>query len=80
MAPFCPEMAFRIGFKSLVGSNFYLPLVRHAPLKKDVAGQQGHKYPVIVFSHGIGCSREMYSQFCADWASFGFVVAAIEHR
>lgn len=80
MAPFCPEMAFRIGFKSLVGSNFYLPLVRHAPLKKDEAGQRGHRYPVIVFSHGIGCSREMYSQFCADWASFGFVVAAIEHR
>jgi len=80
MAPFCPEIAFRAGFKTLVGNNLYLPIVSHAPLKQMDAGSQQHKFPLIVFSHGIGCSRELYSQFCADWASFGFIVAAIEHR
>jgi len=84
VAPLCPEIAFRTGFKTLIGSNIHLPLVKNAPLKKPestgASDQPEHKLPLIVFSHGIGCSREMYSQFCADWASFGFVVAAVEHR
>jgi len=86
MAPFCPEIAFRAGFKTLVGNNLYLPIINQAPLKQmetgsqDQQNHQQHKFPLIVFSHGIGCSRELYSQFCADWASFGFIVAAVEHR
>ncbi|RCH84681.1 Platelet-activating factor acetylhydrolase, partial [Rhizopus stolonifer] len=36
--------------------------------------------PVVVFSHGLGGNRLIYSCICADLASHGFVVAAIEHR
>ncbi|CAB3401146.1 unnamed protein product [Caenorhabditis bovis] len=38
------------------------------------------KYPVIVFSHGLGGSRNFYSTYCTSMASHGYVVAAVEHR
>lgn len=38
------------------------------------------KFPCVLFSHGLGGSRFMYSSFCLELASYGYVVAAIEHR
>lgn len=38
------------------------------------------KFPVVVFSHGLGGSRTMCSTVCGDLASYGFVVVAMEHR
>ncbi|GAA5809909.1 hypothetical protein MFLAVUS_003324 [Mucor flavus] len=37
-------------------------------------------FPVIIFSHGLGGNRLIYSSICSDLASHGFIVAAIEHR
>jgi platelet-activating factor acetylhydrolase len=38
------------------------------------------RLPVMIFSHGLGGSRNTYSQWCGSIASHGVLVAAIEHR
>lgn len=38
------------------------------------------RFPIMVFSHGLGGMRTTYSYICADIASHGWVVAAVEHR
>lgn len=38
------------------------------------------KFPLMIFSHGLGGSRTMYSSVCGEFASYGFVCVALEHR
>ncbi|KAK5097331.1 hypothetical protein LTR70_002623 [Exophiala xenobiotica] len=38
------------------------------------------KFPLILFSHGLGGTKTSYSSVCGEFASHGFIVCAIEHR
>uniref|UniRef100_A0A6S7ZTP7 1-alkyl-2-acetylglycerophosphocholine esterase n=1 Tax=Aplanochytrium stocchinoi TaxID=215587 RepID=A0A6S7ZTP7_9STRA len=38
------------------------------------------QYPVLIFSHGLGGTAELYSKFCSDVSSHGFIVIAVEHE
>jgi platelet-activating factor acetylhydrolase len=38
------------------------------------------RWPVVVFSHGLGGSRNAYSHICGSLASHGIVVMAADHR
>ncbi|KAI8647007.1 platelet-activating factor acetylhydrolase [Parasitella parasitica] len=46
----------------------------------EILDDQKRPFPVVVFSHGLGGNRLIYSSICSDLASHGFVVVAIEHR
>ncbi|NP_990300.2 platelet-activating factor acetylhydrolase precursor [Gallus gallus] len=50
------------------------------PAKSNAAFKPGEKYPLLVFSHGLGAFRTIYSAICIEMASQGFLVAAVEHR
>ena len=58
----------------LLNGKVYCPILRNATISTE------RRWPVIVFSHGMGCSRFAYSRICTDLSSHGFVVAATEHR
>jgi platelet-activating factor acetylhydrolase len=61
---------------SLAVYNKTIPAAENAP---PISPQDG-RLPVMIFSHGLGGSRNVYSQFCGSMASYGVFVAAIEHR
>ena len=56
-------------------SYINIPAVRDAPLLS-----RNSKYPVVVFSHGLGGNANAYSSICGNLASCGTVVFAPEHR
>jgi len=37
-------------------------------------------WPIVIFSHGLGGSADMYLQFCMHLASLGYIVFALEHE
>jgi platelet-activating factor acetylhydrolase len=43
-------------------------------------GSTEPKFPLLFFSHGLGGNRTCYSSMCGEYASYGFVVCAVEHR
>jgi predicted dienelactone hydrolase len=40
----------------------------------------GRKFPVIIFSHGLGGSRDGYAYLGQYWASFGYVCVHLQHE
>lgn len=62
-----------------------IPARRDAPLLCPPDGREnqapsGGRWPVLIFSHGLGGSKNAYSHICGSLASYGMVVMAPEHR
>ncbi|XP_013090392.2 platelet-activating factor acetylhydrolase-like [Biomphalaria glabrata] len=60
---------------NLIGGEIYVPVLWQAPLLKSQ-----EKFPVLIVSHGIGGNRTTLTTYCYELASYGYVVAALEHR
>ena len=57
-------------FERISSTEAFIPAVINAkPLRRS------EPFPVVVFSHGLGCCRTSYSAICLELASHGFVVA-----
>ncbi|XP_065768536.1 platelet-activating factor acetylhydrolase isoform X1 [Muntiacus reevesi] len=82
-----PNKEYFLGLSKFVGTHWLvgkimnllfgsvtIPAAWNAPLRT------GEKYPLIIFTHGLGAFRTIYSAIGIDLASYGFIVAAIEHR
>ncbi|KAH8150868.1 uncharacterized protein LAJ45_05049 [Morchella importuna] len=54
-----------------------LPVTADAPL---LPKPLDHRFPTMIFSHGLGGTRLAYSHICGSMASYGIVVVAPEHR
>lgn len=64
-----------IYFRFKFSGPYYIPTVKDAQLS-----DKENSYPLIIFSHGLGATRFVCSDLCNTLASYGFIVAAIEHR
>ena len=64
---------------SLTKGTLYLSLVK-SHSKGNVAVSTNQKeYPLVIFSHGLGVSKEIYDSFLENLASQGYIVAAVDH-
>ncbi|KAK5131500.1 hypothetical protein LTR08_000894 [Meristemomyces frigidus] len=91
MSNFITNNVFTFGLWALAGSTT-IPAQVDVPLHGTVRTYQEYDkehpmddyglptFPVIVFSHGMASGRTSYTQYCAELASRGYIVAAIEHR
>ncbi|KAG8451308.1 hypothetical protein GDO86_003504 [Hymenochirus boettgeri] len=60
---------------SFILGQAQVPIPWNIPLESGI-----DKKPLIIFSHGLGAFRSMYSALCMELASNGFLVAVLEHR
>lgn len=82
-----PNKEYFFGLSKFLGTRWLMGKILNslfgsmtAPVSWNSPLRTGEKYPLIVFSHGLGAFRTIYSAIGIDLASHGFIVAVVEHR
>jgi predicted dienelactone hydrolase len=70
-----PQNPFRHMLNLKMNIRYKAPLIK---LEENSA--QSKKFVPLIFSHGIGGSRTLFSSLCKDLASQGHIVYALEHK
>ena len=73
-----PEQEFTDEFDAAAGAVRAGTIKTHSMLSVPIAPTP-RRFPVVVFSHGLGVPPEGYTTQAEDLASHGYVVVAIEH-
>ncbi|KAL0275689.1 UNVERIFIED_CONTAM: hypothetical protein PYX00_003477 [Menopon gallinae] len=58
-----------------VAGDIKIPVIEKGDVNRNIG-----KLKAVVFSHGLGGTRFLYTNICCELASYGFVVIALEHR
>jgi platelet-activating factor acetylhydrolase len=53
---------------------------RRHPCRINAAPLPHQRFPLVLFSHGLGGSMELYTQLCQQISSCGYIVVALEHE
>src|SRR5258706_5091798 len=77
--PFWVESDDGVGREA--GRERDIPVRILAPCRSaaETAGEKDMAYPVIIFSHGLGGSREGGALWGRHWASHGYIVVHLQH-
>lgn len=59
---------------------YYISMPVHQDAELLDPSTKSNRWPVMIFSHGLGGSRNAYSHICGSLASHGVVVVAPDHR
>ena len=70
--------SYDLGISDLVPKE-QIPVVEGNALRDAPPAMPDAPYPLVVISHGLGGSRVLYFRLAEHLASYGFVVAAVEH-
>ncbi|CAL8469911.1 g9453 [Coccomyxa elongata] len=68
LKPVIQGLSYSLGHQVLIDNFMHSPILE----RRD-------PFPVVIFSHGIGGTRNAYSGICSELGSAGFVVLAVEH-
>lgn len=82
-----PDKEYFFGLSKFLGTHWIMGKIlnllfgsKTTPASWNSPLRTGEKYPLVVFSHGLGAFRTIYSAIGIDLASHGFIVATVEHR
>lgn len=82
-----PNKEYFLGLSKFLGTDWLMGKILNSffgsmttPANWNAPLRTGERYPLIIFSHGLGALRTIYSAIGIDLASHGFIVAAVEHR
>jgi dienelactone hydrolase len=66
-------------FRRMVSFADTLARVRSAALVDAPLSPAARRYPVILFSHGLGMLSQLYTSFIENLASHGYIVVGVDH-